>query len=70
MRCLYYNDSDLAIKDEETVFTALWHAVRNGNGFSLEYGAEQHEEEVRDWLFSNDLMKSVDDPWEDEDEDE
>ena len=66
----YYNDSDLVIKDEETVFTALWHAVRNGNGFSLEYGAEHHEEEVRDWLFSNDLMKSVDDPWEDEDEDE
>lgn len=66
----YYNDVDLAIKDEETVFTALWHAVRNGNGFSLEYGAEHHEEEVRDWLFSNDLMKSVDDPWEDEDEDE
>ena len=66
----YYNDEDLVVRDEEIVFSALWHAVRDGNGFSLEYGAEQHEEEVREWMFGRDLMKIVDEPWEDEDEDD
>jgi len=66
----YYSDVDLVLKDEETVFSALWHAVRDGNGFSLEYGAEQHQEEVRDWMFERDLMKYVDEPWEDEDEED
>ena len=57
----YYNDSDLIVKDEDTVFAALWEAVATGNGFSLEYGAEHHEEEVRDWMFSRNLMDFAED---------
>lgn len=62
----YFDDEDLIVKDEDTVFAALWQAVADGHGFSLEYGAEQHEEEVRDWMFESELMSLV----EEEDEDE
>jgi hypothetical protein len=63
----YYDDEDLIVKDEDTVFAALWHAVRDGHGFSLEYGAEQHSDDVRDWMFDNELMVLAE---EDEEEDE
>lgn len=66
----YYDDEDLIVKDEETVFAALWHAVREGRGFSLEYGAEQHSDEVRDWMFDLELMSLAEDEDEDEEEDE
>jgi hypothetical protein len=65
----YYDDEDLIIKDEETVFAALWHAVREGRGFSLEYGAEQHSDEVREWMFDQELMALAEDE-EEEDEEE
>ena len=64
----YYDDEDLIVKDEDTVFAALWFAVRDGRGFSLEYGAEQHEEEVREWMFDLELMALAEDEEEDEDE--
>ena len=64
----YYDDEDMIVKDEDTVFAAMWKAVADGHGFSLEYGAEQHEEEVRDWMFENELMSLVEDEEEDEDE--
>jgi hypothetical protein len=47
-------------------------AVSEGRGFSLEYGAEQHQEEVLDWMTDNNYIVDtmfVDDE-EDEDEDE
>lgn len=66
----YYDDEDLIIKDEETVFAALWDAVREGRGFSLEYGAEQHSDEVREWMFDQELMVLAEDEDDDEDEDE
>ena len=66
----YYDDEDLTIKDEETVFAALWQAVADGRGFSLEYGAEQHEEEVREWMFDQELMSFTEDEEEDEDDEE
>ena len=56
---------------EEEVWDRLCGAVKDGKGFSLEYGAEQHYEEVRDWMTDNDIMTDlmfVDE--EDEDEDE
>jgi len=57
----YYDDEDLVVKDEDTVFAALWQAVAEGRGFSLEYGAEQHEEEVREWMFDLELMSFAED---------
>jgi hypothetical protein len=51
----------------------LCEAVEAGQGFSLEYGAEQHQEEVQDWMLSRDYIVDtmfVDDEEEEEDEDE
>lgn len=64
----YYDDEDLIIKDEETVFAALWKAVGDGYGFSLEYGAEQHSDDVRDWMFDKELMVLAEDEEEEEDD--
>ena len=66
----YYDDEDLIVKDEDTVFAALWQAVADGKGFSLEYGAEQHEEEVRDWMFNLELMSLTEDEEEEDEDDE
>jgi hypothetical protein len=66
----YYDDEDLIVKDEDTVFAALWQAVADGKGFSLEYGAEQHEEEVRDWMFNLELMSLAEDEEEEDEDDE
>jgi hypothetical protein len=41
---------------EQEVWDKLCGAVSSGHGFSLEYGAEQHYEDVRDWLINNDIM--------------
>lgn len=41
---------------EQEVWDKLCGAVSSGHGFSLEYGAEQHYEDVRDFLIDNDIM--------------
>jgi hypothetical protein len=46
----------------------LCEAVEAGQGFSLEYGAEQHNEDVLDWMTSRDYI--VDTMFEEEEEDE
>ncbi len=51
---------------EDEAWDLLCKAVESGHGFSLEYGAEQHHEDVMDWMLSNDLIKSMDE--EDEEE--
>jgi hypothetical protein len=52
----------------------LCEAVEAGQGFSLEYGAEQHQEDVLDWMMSRDYIVDTmferDEEEEDEDEDE
>jgi hypothetical protein len=52
----------------------LCEAVEAGMGFSLEYGAEQHNEDVLDWMTSRDYivdtMFEEDEEEEDEDEDD
>jgi hypothetical protein len=50
----------------------LCEAVEAGQGFSLEYGAEQHQEEVLDWMMSRDYIVDTmfEDDEEEEDEDE
>ncbi len=44
---------------EQEVWDRLCEAVKDGKGFSLEYGAEQHYEEVRDWMTDNDIMTDL-----------
>jgi hypothetical protein len=49
----------------------LCEAVEAGQGFSLEYGAEQHQEEVQDWMLSREyITDSMFEPDEDDEEDE
>ena len=42
-------------------------AVKNGNGFSLEYGAEQHQEDVMEWMMDNEWI--IDTTLEEDEED-
>ena len=53
---------------QDQMWDHLCEAVEAGQGFSLEYGAEQHQEEVQDWMLSRDYI--VDTMFEDEEEEE
>jgi hypothetical protein len=65
---------DNILKDEtykanvtlDQMWEHLCESVKAGQGFSLEYGAEQHQEEVFDWMMSREFIL---DPSEEEDED-
>jgi len=48
----------------------LCEAVEAGQGFSLEWGAEQHQEEVQDWMLSRNYIVDPEEEVEDEDEDD
>ena len=48
----------------------LCEAVEAGQGFSLEWGAEQHQEEVLEWMMNRDYIVDLDMEEEDEDENE
>lgn len=54
---------------ENEAWDLLCKAVESGRGFTLEYGADQHYEDVRDWMFENGLIKEFDDYEEDEEDD-
>ena len=46
---------------EEEMWTHLCEAVEAGMGFSLEYGADQLSEDVRDWMFSRGYLVDPED---------
>jgi hypothetical protein len=52
---------------EDQAWQMLCNAVSNGAGFSLEYGAEQHYEDVIEWMVKEGIMDIPED--EDEDQD-
>jgi hypothetical protein len=41
---------------KDDMWDHLCEAVGAGMGFSLEYGAEQHHEDVQDWMLSRDYI--------------
>ena len=55
-----------ATKDE--MWDHLCEAVSAGQGFSLEYGAEQHHDDVQEWMLNRDYI--VDTMFEEEDEED
>lgn len=57
----------LAEANEDQLWDALCKAVSAGNGFSLEYGAEQHYEDVREWMLENDLIVQMEEEQEEDD---
>jgi hypothetical protein len=48
----------------------LCEAVEAGKGFSLEYGAEQISDDIRDWMLENKYLIDLEEEEEEEDEDE
>lgn len=50
----------------DTVWTGLVEAVQAGYGFSLEYGAEQHYDDVVEWMQKKEYIME---PLDEEDED-
>ena len=53
---------------QDDMWEHLCKAVEDGKGFSLEYGAEQHQDDVLEWMTDNDWI--VDTMFEEEEEDE
>jgi hypothetical protein len=53
---------------EDQMWEHLCEAVEAGMGFSLEYGAEQHNEDVLEWMLNRDYI--VDTMFEEEEEEE
>jgi hypothetical protein len=59
------------VATEDEMWDHLCEAVEAGMGFSLEYGAEQHYEDVLQWMLSREYMIDLlDDREEDEEEEE
>jgi hypothetical protein len=54
-------------KTEDEMWDHLCEAVEAGHGFSLEYGAEQHQDDVMEWMLNRDYM--VDSMFEQDEED-
>lgn len=55
---------------EDEMWDHLCKAVEAGRGFSLEYGAEQLSDDVRDWMTDNGYLVDPTEEEEEEDEDE
>ena len=53
---------------QDEMWEHLCEAVEAGQGFSLEYGAEQHQDDVLEWMTNRDYI--VDTMFEEEEEDE
>lgn len=61
-------DYDQLVSEDEA-WDLLVKAVDSGHGFTLEYGAEQHYDDVRDWMIETGLVRDLDDLEEEEEED-
>ena len=55
-----------ATRDE--MWEHLSQAVAKGHGFTLEYGAEDHYEDIKEWMLNHEYI--IDPEWEDEDDQE
>ena len=53
---------------QDQMWDHLCEAVQAGQGFSLEYGAEQHQDDVLEWMMNREYI--VDTMFEQEEEDE
>jgi hypothetical protein len=58
------------VGDLKDVFNALWDQV-DSTGFTLEYGVDDLDEAIRDWLIENNFLLSLDDDgWLDDEEED
>jgi len=54
------NNWDQLVSEDEA-WDLLVEAVKTGNGFSLEYGTEQHSEGILEWMLNRDLIRDFED---------
>ena len=71
-----YNNNQPGVDDEyvvrmplEQIWELFW-TQADKNGFTLEYGTEDCSEHIRDWMIDEDILISLEDEEESEDEDE
>ena len=64
------DDSYKAKVTQDQMWDNLCEAVQAGQGFSLEWGAEHHYEEVQEWMLNREYIMDPEDEEEEEDEDE
>lgn len=55
---------------QDQMWDHLTEAVASGQGFSLEYGAEQHHDDVLEWMLNRGYILDPLDELEEDDEDE
>ena len=55
---------------EDEMWDHLCKAVSDGRGFSLEWGPEQLNDEITDWMTDNGYLVDLEEEQEEEDEDE
>lgn len=60
-------DFDQLVSEDEA-WDLMCKAVESGNGFTLEYGADDHYEAVREWMLSEGMIVDWDDVEDVEDE--
>jgi len=59
-------DWDQLVSEDEA-WTLLCEAIESGAGFTLAFGADQHAEDVLDWMLNRGLIGDFEDLEEDED---
>jgi hypothetical protein len=62
------DDSYKAKVTMDDMWGHLCEAVEAGQGFSLEYGAEQHQDDVLEWMLNREYI--IDPEWEEEEEED
>jgi hypothetical protein len=69
MKSIADNGDYELLTDEDGMWEMLCLAVKDDHGFSLEYGAEQHYEDVLEWMLRKEILADIEED-EDEEEDE
>ena len=58
---LLQDDEYVSTKSKEEIWDLLCSAIAEGIGFSLEYGAEDHFEAVREWMLDQGIIVDPED---------
>lgn len=67
IKSIMEDETFIAKATEDQMWDNLCEAVKSGQGFSLEYGADQHYEDVQEWMLNRDYIL---DPMFEEEDDE
>jgi hypothetical protein len=68
IKYIMQDDNYRATVTEDQIWEHLCEAVEAGKGFSLEYGAEQISDDIRDWMLENKYLIDLDEEEEEEED--